>query len=47
MFVDYDSSSKGYKLYKKVMFNHDVEFDEEMIWNWEAQEEKHMISFIL
>ncbi|XP_075087512.1 uncharacterized protein LOC142169541 [Nicotiana tabacum] len=43
VFFGYDSSSKGYKLYNpssgKVVVNHNVEFDEELAWNWEAQEE--------
>ena len=44
VFVGYDAQSKGYKLYNpsdgKVVVSHDVEFDEEAVWNWEAQEEK-------
>ena len=38
VFIGYDLSSKGYKLYnpstKKVIVSRDVEFDEEGIWNW-------------
>ena len=44
MFVGYDASSKGYKLYNlnnnKVVVDRDVDFDEEASWNWEAREEK-------
>nr|XP_009762152.1 PREDICTED: uncharacterized protein LOC104214207 [Nicotiana sylvestris] len=43
VFVGYDTSSKGYKLYNpssgKVVVSRDVEFDEELAWEWEAQEE--------
>lgn len=44
MFVGYDGSSKGYKLYNpnnnKVVVSRDVEFNEAATWNWEAQEER-------
>jgi len=44
VYVGYDTQSKGYKLYNpsngKVVVSRDVEFDEEVMWNWEAQEEK-------
>jgi transposase InsO family protein len=40
VFIGYDPSSKGYKLYnpstKKVIVSRDVEFDEKGIWNWNA-----------
>nr|XP_016502279.1 PREDICTED: ABC transporter B family member 10-like [Nicotiana tabacum] len=43
VFVSYNTSSKGYKLYNpssgKMVVSRDVEFDEELAWNWEAQEE--------
>ncbi|XP_070053662.1 ABC transporter B family member 27-like isoform X2 [Nicotiana tomentosiformis] len=43
VFVGYDTSSKGYKLYNpssgKMVVSRDVEFDEELAWNWEAREE--------
>ncbi|XP_070039297.1 uncharacterized mitochondrial protein AtMg00810-like [Nicotiana tomentosiformis] len=43
VFAGYDTSSKGYKLYNpsndKVVVSRDVEFDEELAWNWEAREE--------
>ncbi|XP_070036123.1 uncharacterized protein [Nicotiana tomentosiformis] len=43
VFVGYDMSSKGYQLYNpssgKIVVSRDVEFDEELAWNWEAQEE--------
>ncbi|XP_070032778.1 uncharacterized protein [Nicotiana tomentosiformis] len=43
LFVVYDTSSKIYKLYNprsdKVVVSRDVEFDEELAWNWKAQEE--------
>ncbi|XP_070035165.1 uncharacterized protein [Nicotiana tomentosiformis] len=42
-FIGYDMSLKGYKLYNpssgKMVVSCDVEFDEELAWNWEAQEE--------
>ncbi|KAH0636480.1 hypothetical protein KY289_036395 [Solanum tuberosum] len=44
VFIGYDASSKGYKLYNpsnnKVVVSRDVEFDEEASWNWEALEER-------
>nr|XP_009767698.1 PREDICTED: uncharacterized protein LOC104218811 [Nicotiana sylvestris] len=47
VFVGYDTSSKGYKLYNpssgKVVVSRDVEFDEELAWNWETQEETFAI----
>ncbi|XP_070046079.1 uncharacterized protein [Nicotiana tomentosiformis] len=43
VFVGYDTSSKGYKLYNpssgKVVVSRDVKLDEELAWNWEAHEE--------
>ena len=40
MFVVYDASSKGYKLYdpsnNKVVVIRNVEFNEETSWNWET-----------
>ncbi|XP_027775062.1 uncharacterized protein LOC114078396 [Solanum pennellii] len=42
VFVVYDASSKGYKLYNpknnKVVVSRDIEFDEDTQWNWEAPE---------
>lgn len=42
VFVGYDSSSKGYKLYnpitQKIVISRDVEFDEENTWEWDTQE---------
>ena len=42
VFIGYDASSKGYKLYnpcnEKIIVNKDVKFDEEKIWNWEKEE---------
>ena len=44
VFVGYDASSKGYKLYNssnnKVVVSRDIEFYEEASWNWEATEER-------
>ena len=44
VFVGYDASPKGYKLYNtsnnKVVVSLDVDFDEEASWNGEAMEEK-------
>ena len=44
MFIGYDPSSKGYKLYNpstgKVIVSQDVEFDEEGTWDWKIQEEE-------
>ena len=44
VFIGYDSSSKGYKLYNpsngKVISSRDVVFDEESTWDWETQEEE-------
>jgi transposase InsO family protein len=43
IFIGYDSSSKGYKLYNpnfgKIVISRDVEFDEEDFWDLSAQEE--------
>ena len=45
VFVGYDSSSKGYKLYNpnsgKIVISRDVEFEEEDCWDWSSQEEKY------
>lgn len=44
IFIGYDSSSKGYKLYNpnsgKMVISRDVEFDEEDFWDWSSQEEE-------
>ncbi|KAL4319319.1 hypothetical protein GQ457_18G013050 [Hibiscus cannabinus] len=44
VFIGYDSNSKGYKLFNprngRIVISHDVEFDEQASWNWEAQEEQ-------
>ena len=44
IFIGYDSSSKGYKLYNpnssKIVISRDVEFDEEDFWEWSTQEEE-------
>ncbi|KAK4435048.1 hypothetical protein Salat_0668000 [Sesamum alatum] len=41
VFIGYDQSSKGYKLYnpsnEKIGISHDVEFDEEGVWEWNDQ----------
>ena len=41
VFIDYNSSFKGYKLYnpsaRKVIVIRNVEFDEEGTWNWTTQ----------
>ncbi|KAK3034863.1 hypothetical protein RJ639_032318 [Escallonia herrerae] len=43
VFIGYDSSSKGYKLYNpndgKIMVSRDVVFDEEGSWNWNSQDD--------
>ncbi|KAA0045581.1 copia-type polyprotein [Cucumis melo var. makuwa] len=45
VFVGYDASSKGYKLYnhvtKKTMISRDVVFDEEASWNWNDEPEDY------
>jgi hypothetical protein len=44
IFIGYDSSSKGYKLYNpnsdKIVIGRNVEFDEEDFWDWSTQEEE-------
>jgi hypothetical protein len=44
IFIGYDSSSKGYKLYNpnsgKIVISRDVEFDEKDLWDWSTQEEE-------
>jgi hypothetical protein len=44
IFIGYDSSSKGYKLYNqnynKIVISRDMEFDEEDFWDWSIQEEE-------
>jgi transposase InsO family protein len=44
IFIGYDSSSIGYKLYNpnfgKIVISRDVEFDEEDFWDWSTQEEE-------
>ena len=44
MFIGYDPSYKGYRLYnsssRKVIFSWDVEFDEEGTWDWSTQEKE-------
>jgi len=41
IFIGYDSSSKGCKLYnpnsEKIVISRDVEFDEEDFWDWSTQ----------
>lgn len=45
MFIGYDASSKGYKLYNprngKTIVSRDVEFDKEDTWNWEEKEDTY------
>ena len=45
MFIGYDASSKGYKLYNpnngKTIVSRDVEFYEEGTWNWEEKEDTY------
>ncbi|KAA0033083.1 copia protein [Cucumis melo var. makuwa] len=45
VFVGYDASSKGYKLYnpvtKKTIVSRDVVFDEEASWNWNDEPEDY------
>ncbi|KAA0039326.1 copia-type polyprotein [Cucumis melo var. makuwa] len=45
IFVGYDVSSKGYKLYnpvtKKMIVSRDVVFDEEASWNWNDEPEDY------
>ena len=44
IFIGYDSSSKGYKLFnpsnKKIVISRDVEFNKEASWDWSNQEEE-------
>ena len=44
VFIGYDPSFKGYKLYnlstRKVIVSRDVEFDKEDTWDWSTQEEE-------
>ncbi|KAA0048679.1 copia-type polyprotein [Cucumis melo var. makuwa] len=45
VFVGYNASSKGYKLYnpvtKKTIISRDVVFDEEESWNWNDEPEDY------
>ena len=45
IFIGYDSSSKGYKLYnpnnKKMVVSRDVVFDEERQWDLETYEKRY------
>ncbi|KAK3040236.1 hypothetical protein RJ639_028948 [Escallonia herrerae] len=45
VFIGYDQSSKGYKLYNpsngKIVISRDVEFDEESSWEWKIQNEDY------
>ena len=45
IFIGYDASSKGYRLYNplngKVIISRDVVFDEEVSWDWNIQEEEY------
>ncbi|KAK3042430.1 hypothetical protein RJ639_000154 [Escallonia herrerae] len=45
IFIGYDQSSKGYKLYNpsngKIVISRDVEFDEESSWEWKIQNEDY------
>ncbi|KAK3012400.1 hypothetical protein RJ639_010565 [Escallonia herrerae] len=45
VFIGYDQSSKGYKLYNPsngmIVINRDVEFDEESSWEWKIQNEDY------
>ncbi|KAL0550376.1 hypothetical protein IC582_014885 [Cucumis melo] len=49
VFVGYDASSKGYKLYnpvtKKMIVSRDVVFDEEASWNWNDELEDYQFLF--
>ncbi|KAA0056495.1 copia protein [Cucumis melo var. makuwa] len=49
VFVGYDASSKGYKLYnpvtKKTIVSRDVVFDEEALWNWNDEQEDYKFLF--
>ncbi|KAL0537088.1 hypothetical protein IC582_026058 [Cucumis melo] len=49
VFVGYDASSKGYKLYnpvtKKTIVSRDVVFDEEASWNWNDEPEDYKFLF--
>ena len=49
MFIGYDPSSKGYKLYNsstgKVIVIRDVEFDKEGTRHWSTQEEEKYVFF--
>ncbi|KAL4032604.1 hypothetical protein IC575_005684 [Cucumis melo] len=51
VFVGYDASSKGYKLYnpvtKKTIVTRDVVFDEEASWNWNDEPEDYKFLFFL
>ena len=41
IFVGYNSQSKGYRIYNlksnKIIISRDVEFDENVVWNWDEQ----------
>lgn len=45
IFIGYDSSFKGYKLYSpksgRTVIIRDVKFDEEDAWNWNVEEENN------
>ena len=47
VFVGYDARSNGYKLYNpvngKMIISHDVEFDEESLWNWSNSHEDYNV----
>ena len=44
IFVDYNSMSRGYRLFnlktKKSIVSRDIKFDEVVIWNWEKEEKE-------
>ncbi|XP_019259247.1 PREDICTED: uncharacterized protein LOC109237395 [Nicotiana attenuata] len=48
VFIGYDQSSKGYKLYNpkngKVTISRDVEFDEDNAWEWKSKEQEYSFS---